>query len=38
MDRVQIDVAARDGIMLSGFEPHGEKYRYQEWWLIYEQT
>lgn len=43
MTRAKIDFAAASGIMISGFEPGGfdrngkTKYRYQEWWLTYEE-
>lgn len=43
MVRSRIDFAAADGIMVSGFEPCGverngkNKFRYQEWWLAYEE-
>lgn len=33
--RVRIEAAGATGIMLSGFEKVDEKYKYQEWWLIY---
>lgn len=42
MTRTKIDFAAANGIMLSGFEQCGferngkAKYRFQEWWLVYE--
>lgn len=38
---VRLELAAKDGIRLSGFQPNGvdkqgrEKFRYQEWWLAY---
>ncbi len=43
MTRARIDFAAANGIMVSGFEPCGfesngkTKYRFQEWWLAYEE-
>lgn len=35
MQKVRIEEAAGDGILLSGIEWVGTKYRLQEWWLIY---
>jgi hypothetical protein len=41
LSRTRIEVAAANGILLSGFEESGRepggtaKYRHQEWWLAY---
>jgi len=35
MDRVRIEHASSNGMMISGVERIGNKYRLQEWWLVY---
>lgn len=41
MIRAKLDVAAKDGILLSGFQSAGwskngsERFKYREWWLAY---
>lgn len=33
MERVRIDMAGSDGIMLSGMQPTKSNYIFQKWWL-----
>ena len=35
LERVRMECAASNGILLSGMERIGNKYRLQEWWLVY---
>lgn len=35
MERARVEHAASNGILISGVERIGNKYRFQEWWLVY---
>ena len=35
IDRIRVDHASSQGILISGFEVDGNKARLQEWWLVF---